>query len=41
LRRISTLLEASRTYDPATDGPFSLYARSRVRLSMKQESAIS
>jgi DNA-directed RNA polymerase sigma subunit (sigma70/sigma32) len=38
---VNTLLEASRTYDPTRDGPFSTYARSLVRLSMKQESAVS
>jgi len=38
---VSTLVEASRTYDPARDGSFSSYARSRVRLSMKQETAVS
>lgn len=38
---ISTLIEASRTYDPARDGSFSSYVRSRVRLSMNQETAVS
>jgi DNA-directed RNA polymerase sigma subunit (sigma70/sigma32) len=38
---VSTLLEAARTYDPARDGHFSSYVRSRVRLAMRYESPVS
>jgi DNA-directed RNA polymerase sigma subunit (sigma70/sigma32) len=38
---VSTLLEAIRTYDPETHGPFSRYARARVRRAIRQGSSVS
>ena len=37
---VSTLLEAIRTYEPSRDGPFSGYVRARVRLAMRQGTAV-
>ncbi|MEQ1855859.1 MAG: hypothetical protein ABL963_05265 [Longimicrobiales bacterium] len=38
---VSSLLEAIRTYDPNTDGPFSSHVRSRVRLALRRGTAVS